>query len=124
MNPVQDLIEDAHHVATHQDPSSLASVLQDVLGQKLVAYAVGDRHPKSIGRYARSTREPDTATLSRLIDLFTIVTILRNGMNDQAIKSWMIGTNPRLRGTAPISAVHDGNAYEVMGAAQAFITKR
>jgi hypothetical protein len=45
-------------------------------------------------------------------------------MRDSSIKARMIGSNPRLRGEAPIEAVHEGRAYEVMGVAKAFVTRR
>jgi hypothetical protein len=121
---VEHLIEDAHQAATEVEVPVLVSQLQELLGQKLVAFAVGDRHPKTIGRYARDGREPEPVTLGRLVDLYTVVGILRRGMRDQAIKAWMMGSNPRLRGKAPIEAFHEGHAYEVMGAAKAFITRR
>jgi hypothetical protein len=124
MSPVQDLIEDAHHTAVGLDAASLADDLQGVLGQKLVAYAVGDRHPKTIGRYARGEREPEPETLGRLVDLHTIVGILRQGMREETVKAWMMGKNPRLKGVAPIDAVHEGDAYEVMAAAKAFVVPR
>jgi hypothetical protein len=124
MSSVQNPIEDAHRAATEMDHDRLAGELQELLGQKLVAFAVGDRHPKTIGRYARGEREPDPQTLGQLVDLFTVVAILRGGMRDATIKAWMMGSNPRLRGKAPIEAVHEGRAYEVMGAAKAFVTRR
>ena len=124
MSAVDHLIEDAHHAATEVDVAELAAELQELLGQKLVAFAVGDRHPKTIGRYARAEREPEPETLGRLVDLYTVVGILRSGMRDHAIKAWMMGSNPRLKGMAPIEAVHDGRAYEVMGAAKTFVTRR
>ncbi len=104
--------------------SQLVSELQELLGQKLVAFAVGDRHPKTIGRYARGEREPEATTLGRLVDLYTVVGILRSGMRDHAIKAWMMGINPRLEGRAPIEAIHEGRVYDVMGAAKAFVTRR
>ena len=124
MSAVQDLIENAQRTATDLDHRRLAGDLQELLGQKLVAFAVGDRHPKTIGRYARGDRNPDPVTLGRLVDLYTVVAILRTGMRDASIKAWMMGTNPRLKGKAPIEAVHEGHAYEVMGAATAFVTRR
>ena len=36
----------------------------------------------------------------------------------------MMGSNPRLKGKAPIEAMHDGDAYEVMGAAKTFVSRR
>ena len=55
---VDQLIEDAHRAATDLEPGRLASELQELLGQKLVAFAVGDRHPRTIGRYARGAGPP------------------------------------------------------------------
>jgi uncharacterized protein len=124
MATVDQLIEDAHRAATDSEPSRLAGELQELLGQKLVAFAVGDRHPKTIGRYARGERPPKPHTLGRLVDLYTVVGILRDGMRTSSIKAWMMGSNPRLNGKAPIEAIHDGRAYEVMGAARAFVTRR
>ena len=124
MAVVEDLIEEAHREATQLPADRLAAELQDVLGQKLVAFAVGDRHPKTIGRYARREREPEARTLGRMVDLYTVLEILRRGMPDGAVKSWMMGTNPRLKGKAPIEAIHEGSSFEVMGAAKAFVTRR
>jgi hypothetical protein len=56
---VDQLVEDAHRAATGMEPARLASELQELLGQKLVAFAVGDRHPRTIGRYARGERLPE-----------------------------------------------------------------
>jgi len=124
VSAVHDPIEDAHRTATQLDHPKLVAELQELLGQKVVAFAVGDRHPKTIGRYARGERDPDPRTLGQLVDLHTVVGILRQGMRDPSIKAWMMGSNPRLKGKAPIEAVHDGRAYEVMGAAKAFVTRR
>jgi hypothetical protein len=124
VSAIDHLIEDAHQAATEVEAPQLAAELQELLGQKLVAFAVGDRHPKTIGRYARGEREPQPATLGRLVDLYTIVGILRSRMRGHAVKAWMMGINPRLNGKAPIEAIHEGRAYEVMGAAKAFVTRR
>ena len=80
---VQEMLEHAHDTATQREPSELASELQALLGQKMVAFALGDRHPKTIGRYARGERSPDDATVRRLVDLFTLVELLGNGMRRQ-----------------------------------------
>src|ERR1700754_500150 len=110
----QRLVEDAHRTAPQLYHAALVSELQELLGQKLVAFAVGDRHPKTIGRYARGDREPEPETLGRLVDIYTIVGILRSGMRDPAIKAWMMGSTPRLKGRAPIESIHEGHAYPVM----------
>jgi hypothetical protein len=45
-------------------------------------------------------------------------------MRPQAVKSWMLGANPRLRGKAPVEALHEGKIESVRTAAQAFVSKR
>jgi hypothetical protein len=124
MSAVGDLIEEGYRSATAMHEDRLVSDLQDLLGQKLVAFAVGERHPSVIGQYARAERGPGPETLAQLVDLHTVVAVLRRGMRESSIKAWMMGGNTRLAGVAPIEAVHEGRADEVMGAAGAFVTGR
>lgn len=121
---VQEMLEQAHDTAAQREPSELASELQALLGQRMVAFALGDRHPKTIGRYARGERSPDDAAVRRLVDLYTLVELLENGMRRKAIRSWMLGSNPRLRGRAPIEAIHEGRQADVERAARAFLANR
>src|SRR5947209_19634825 len=99
---IEQVVEGAHRDAAALPPAELASELQSRLGQKLVAFALGDRHPKTVGRYARGEREPNDGAVRRLVDLYMVVQILESGMRREAVKSWMLGSNPRLRGKAPI----------------------
>jgi hypothetical protein len=120
---IQDAFEVAHQHLQDRDAETIASELQELLGQKLVAFAVGDRHPKTIGRYARGEREPDDDAYRRLVDLFLVAEILKTGMRPAAVKSWMLGANPRLRGSAPIEALNEGKAEAVRTAAQVFVSR-
>jgi hypothetical protein len=121
---VQQALDTAHRSATELTGNELAAELQALLGQKLLAYAVGDRHPKTIGRYASGEREPDNATWARLVDIYNVVQILEQGMRRKTVKSWLLGSNPRLRGKAPVELLHDGDLSEVMRAARVFISRR
>ena len=121
---VQQVFASAHRSSAEMSPSELASELQALMGQKMVAFAIGDRHPKTLGRYARGDREPDNETLARMVDLHMIVKILEKGMRRQAIKTWMLGANPHLRFKAPIEVFHDGHEREVMRAAHRFVSPR
>ncbi len=121
---VQELHEEAHDIAAQLEPQELAKQLQEVLGQKLLAFAVGDRHPKTIGRYARAERTPDDETWGKFVNLYTLVQLLEQGMRQQAVRSWMLGSNPRLRGKAPIEAFHEGKLPAVERAARAFLANR
>lgn len=120
----REVFERAHRSAAELAPAELASELRAILGEKLVAFALGDRHPKTIGRYARDDRKPNDETLRRLVDLHTIVGILETEMRRQAVKSWILGANPHLRSRAPIEVFRDGQTREVMRAAQRFISPR
>ena len=121
-----DPIERAHELAVDCDPAEMAAELQKLLGQKLVAFALGDRHPKTVGRYARGERTPEDAVLGRLTDLYTVVMILHGGRAAPGawIKKWMLGSNMRLNGKAPIQLLHDDRGYQVMGAAKSFVSGR
>ncbi len=121
---VHDPFQTAHDELHDRDIASIATELQDVLGQKLVAFGLGDRHPKTIGRYARGDRRPDDDTHRRLVDLYVIVGILKRGMRAETVKSWMLGANPRLRGKAPIEAFHEGLTAAVRDAAEVFVSRR
>ena len=119
-----DPFEVAHNELYDRDITRIVAELQDVLGQKLVAFALGDRHPKTIGRYARGDRRPDDDAHRQLVDLFVVVGILKRGMRAETIKSWMLGANPRLRGRAPIEVLHGGQTAAVREAAEAFVSRR
>jgi hypothetical protein len=123
---MRDPVEVAHEAAVEAEPRHIAGELQRLLGQKLVAYALGDRHPKTVGRYARGEREPEDAALARLVDLYTVALVLQSGRasGDSWIKQWMLGSNMRLGGKAPAQVFHDGHAQRVMGAAKAFVSGR
>jgi len=123
---IRDPIEVAHEIAVQTKPQQMAAELQGLLGQKLVAFALGDRHPKTIGRYARGERAPNDMALGRLIDLYTVILVLERGRAERGswIKQWMLGSNMRLGDKAPAQVFHDGDAGKVMGAARYFISGR
>jgi hypothetical protein len=121
---VQELLDGAHEAATQLAPQQLAAELQAVLGQKLLAFALGDRHPKTIGRYARGERKPDDEALQRLVNLYMLAELLETRMRRQTVRSWMLGANPRLRGKAPIEVFHEGRFDEVQRAARSYIANR
>jgi hypothetical protein len=120
----RDPIDRAHEQAVKREPAEMAAELQELLGQKLVAFALGDRHPKTIGRYARGERRPEDNVLGRLVDLYAVVKVLEDGQATAGpwIKKWMLGSNMRLNGKAPIQLLHNDRGYQVMGAAKAFVS--
>ncbi len=118
-----DLIDAAHRAAIETEVQQMAADLQAVFGEKVVAFAIGDRHPKSVGRYARGERNPDDASLARLTDLYQVMRVLQNDRPEAGswMKKWMLGSNARLGGKAPVQVFHAGHTSEVLGAARAFV---
>jgi hypothetical protein len=118
------IVEEAHEVAVNQPIETIASELQDVLGQRIVAYAIGDKHPKTVGRYARGERSKlDPITEGRLIDMYTAFKVLVGPLKPRTARSWMLGSNPLL-GASPIEMIHQGRTAEVIGAAETFVRAR
>ena len=119
------IVEEAHQLAVNEPLETIASELQDVFGQRVVAYAIGDRHPKTVGRYARGERSNvDYITERRLIDMYIALKVLVGPLKPRTARSWMLGSNPLMNGAAPIEMIHEGRTAEVIGAAETFVRAR
>jgi len=113
-------IDQVHRIAVSEEIATIAQALQETLGQKLVAFAVGIKDPKAIGKYAGG-RHPRVDTEARLRDLYRITRLLLSGETPATTRAWMIGSNPQLNDEAPIEAVHYQKTAAVMRAAEAFV---
>lgn len=104
----------------------MALFLQQVLGQRLVAYACGIKDPKAIGRYAKETsaggQKPHDRTRKRLHDLYLVTQILVRSETPETIRGWMIGWNPQLD-QAPIELLHAEDPGPVIRAAEQFVAE-
>lgn len=110
--------ERAHRDAMRTDISSIAERLQDVLGQRLTAYAVGVRDPKSIGRYAKGPRAeggqtPRDDTDYRLRQLYQIVQMLMARETSETVRAWFLGAHPLLEDRSPIELLHEDDNFPV-----------
>src|SRR3954454_10128335 len=63
----------AYREATTTPVKEIAAELQDQLGQKLVAYAVGISSPKLVGRWAKGDHNPSDETAIKLRMLYRVV---------------------------------------------------
>jgi hypothetical protein len=70
MFDLMTLAEQIHRSALRQPPATIAASLQETIGQRLVAFAVGVRNPKLVGRWARGEHMPRQAHERALRDLF------------------------------------------------------
>lgn len=78
-----------------------------MLGQRITAYAVGIRDPRSIGRYARSEQAPRSETAQRLRHLFEITQVLLARETPETVRAWMVGSHPLLDDRAPVELLHE-----------------
>jgi hypothetical protein len=115
------LEQQAHTDAIRQDIERIAEVLQETLGQRLVAYAVALKDPKAIGKYARGKAKPGQETDRRLREVYKITRMILRRDTAETARRWMIGSNPRLDHKAPVEVLHHGDIEPVIRAAEAFI---
>jgi hypothetical protein len=84
-----------------------AGDLQDTLGPRLTAYAVGLRDPGEIDSYARALAHPRSETADRLCDLHSITQRLAAGKPPGAAREWMVCSSPLLDDRAPLEVLHE-----------------
>ncbi len=94
----------------------VAGVLQDVLGQALVAYAIDERIPQRLGAFVNSEEMPTEEAEKVMRDLAEVLEVLRERDSDDVVRAVMIGMNPMLDEQAPIELIHNGESDRVVTA--------
>lgn len=120
-----DLIALAHERAVRTSVGEIATVMQELLGQKLTAVVAGIGDPKAVGRWARSERAPRAEAERRLREAFQVATLLSLAESPQTARAWLMGMNPLLGDRAPafVFAEDREGGERVMGAARAFLAQ-
>lgn len=111
----------AHKQAITASIAAIAQELQELLGQKLVAYTTDVKSPKAVGRWARDEAEPRAESEQRLRALYRTVLTLQEAYGPQTIRAWLQGTNPDLANQAPVEVLRKGREAAVIEAAEHFI---
>ena len=111
--------EAAHKQAVTRSTPEMAGELQELLGQRVVAYSTGVRSPKAVGRWVTGT-PPHPNAEKKLRALYRAVLILGAVYGEETIRAWLAGANPDLGYTAPIEALHEGRDVDVFHAAESF----
>ena|SRR5487761_1307629 len=96
----------------------VAGVLQETLGQRLVAFGIGERNPKRIGAFARAEDAPDEATEKVMRDMAEVTEVLTERDSPEVARAVMIGMNPSLNDQAPIEVIHNGESERVVAVAR------
>jgi hypothetical protein len=99
--------ERAHREATRTPVSAIAQRLQEILGQRITAYAVGVRDPRAIGRYAREDQKPREDTELRLRQVYEIAQVLLVRETPETVRAWLLGSHPLLQDRSPIELLHE-----------------
>jgi len=116
--------EIAYRDATRAEPSQMAQELQEILGQRSVAFAAGVQSPQAVGRWAAGKAEPQGEAEPRLRNLYKVVLVLRETESPQTIRAWLQGANPHLAHRAPLEVLREddlgADAAAVVDAAVVF----
>lgn len=115
-------MEKVHKAVTRKEVPELAKELQEVLGQRLVAFLLKLGDAKNVGRWARREQEPHGRYEERLRDASYVVQILLIQEAPETIRAWFIGKNPRLDDQAPAEVFRE-DPTKVIKAARAFLAE-
>jgi uncharacterized protein (DUF2384 family) len=96
-----------------------ASRLQERIGQRLVAYAVGVSSPRLVGRWANDTLPSDEVVV-KLRQLDHVVDLICAAYSAETARAWLMGMNDYLDDQAPIEVIRDGQGAQAMLAADVF----
>jgi len=102
----------------------VASYLQQVLGQKIVAYLAGLKDPKMVGAWGRGEVAPRDMAAMRLRYAYQAARMVVNSYGDEAARAWFFGSNHMLDDEAPAyvlrHAQNPGDVRLIVPAARAF----
>lgn len=111
-----------HMQAVRVSISEAASLLQDLLSQRLVAF-ITDKDSKTVARWAKGESEEirDEDAERKLRTTYEIALLLLAHDSPQTVKAWFISMNPQLDDTTPTQALREGDLKEVIAASRAFV---
>ena len=116
--------DQAHQAGTIVDLATAAAYLQDVLTQRLTAYACGLKEGRTVARWAAGeTVIPRDAHERRLRLAYTVARYLAGYYGARSTRAWFMGSNPQLADRSPADTLRAGDAAacaQVAAAARAF----
>lgn len=113
--------EAAHRESVHAAVPDMAAKLQELIGQRLVAYVTGSRSNKTVARWATGDNTPNPEGNSKLRALYRTVLILDTEEPAEAIRAWLTSPNPILGDEVPAEVLRAGDPVRVFHAARAFV---
>jgi hypothetical protein len=113
--------QDAHRKAVESTIKDVVEYMQEVLGQKLVAYIAEVANPRTVGRWAAGERTPRTEHEQRLRCAYQTFQLLLAEESPHTVRAWFLGLNPQLDDESPAQSIREGNFRNVLVAAKAFL---
>lgn len=89
----------------------ISETLQEVLGQRLVAYAINETDPSNLDGYAKAEKIPTDEVEATLRDLAEVTEVglkIEHGSTDM-LRAGMIGKHPNLDDKSIIAMFHNGS---------------
>lgn len=113
---------DAHADATHLDVHDLVRILVENAGATVVQAMTSTKDKGQVHRWARPNGpQPRLETEQQLRLGYRVWRMIEQSDGRHVALAWLVGANPRLDEDTPVTAVREGRAREVVGAAQAFV---
>jgi hypothetical protein len=112
---------EAHRSAVESSIPDVVRYLQEVLGQKLVAYIAGVSDARTVARWAAAERSPRGEPEQRLRCAYQIFQLLLAEESPHTIRAWFLGLNPQLDDQSPAQCIREGSFRDVLVAAKAFL---
>lgn len=121
MPDLREISQEAHRTTIESTMADIVSFLQEVLGQKLVAYIANVADPKAVSRWASGERSPRGGSEDRLRGAYQVFQMLQTEESAHTIRAWFIGLNPQLDDESPAFALRDGRTRDVLVAAKSYL---
>ena len=96
--------------------AEVAGVLQEVLGQRMTAFAIAEHNPRQIGAFAHAAAVPSDEQEVTLRDLAEVTErqLAINHGSSETVRAVMLGANPILDHRHPIELFHEGKSATVI----------
>ena len=119
---LENLSAQAYRKAVLASVPEMAGWLQELLGQRIVAFMTGVDDPKAVGRWARGERSPRGDAEQRLRAAYHVAQLIADAESAETARAWFIGMNPYLGDRAPFAILGEepAQAPTVLAAAKAF----
>ena len=98
-------IEGIQDEVIRQSIPVICDYLQNILGQKLVAYLSGLKDQKMVGRWIQEKARPSDDRAVRLRYAYLVTRLLEQAYGSETTKSWFLGMNSYLGDEAPASVL-------------------